>query len=85
MHKTTYRFNESFKTMPIRVQKVATRNFELFNVNPHHPSLHFKKIGKFWSLRIGLNYRALAIKENARYTWVWIGTHDNYLKMLKRE
>ena len=23
-----------------------------------HPSLHFKRIGRFWSVRIGLHYRA---------------------------
>jgi probable phosphoglycerate mutase len=26
-------------------------------VEPRHPSLHFKKIGKFWSARAGLRFR----------------------------
>ncbi len=85
MYKTTDRFRDSFDNLPIKVQKIAIRNFELFNDNPHHPSLHFKKIGKFWSLRIGLNYRALTVKQDDDYILVWIGTHDNYLKMLKRD
>ena len=27
--------------------------------NPRHPSLHFKKVGGYWSVRVGLHYRAL--------------------------
>jgi steroid 5-alpha reductase family enzyme len=47
--------------------------------------LHFKKVGKFWSARIGINYRALAFKDGEDYIWVWIGTHDEYEQILKRE
>ncbi len=48
-----------------------------------HPSLHFKKVGKFWSVRIGLNHRALAVGDGEDYMWVWIGTHDEYEKVIK--
>jgi hypothetical protein len=81
---TTDRFREAFNNLPVKVQRVANINFERLNKNPRHPSLHFKKIGKFWSLRIGLNYRSLAIKDKSGYTWVWIGNHDQYLKMIKK-
>ena len=30
-----------------------------FKENPRHPSLGFKKVGRFWSVRVGLSYRAL--------------------------
>jgi hypothetical protein len=85
MHRTTDRFKEAFNALPDKVQKVAITNFELLKKNPRHPSLHFKKIGKFWSLRIGLNYRALSIKDKSDYTWIWIGSHDNYMRILKKE
>ncbi len=42
-------------------------------------------MGKFWSARIGLNYRALAFKDGEDYIWVWIGIHDEYEQILKRE
>jgi hypothetical protein len=45
--------------------------------------LHFKRIGKFWSARVDINYRALAIEDDEELLWVWIGTHDEYEKMLK--
>jgi hypothetical protein len=37
------------------------RNYALLKDNPQHPSLHFKKVGKYRSVRIGLRYRALAV------------------------
>jgi hypothetical protein len=84
MHKSTDGFRERFIRLPIKIQKIAEENFELLNNNPRHPSLRFKKVGKFWSIRIGLNYRVLAIKDKSDYIWVWIGNHDNYLKILKK-
>jgi hypothetical protein len=45
--------------------------------------LHFKKVGKVWSIRIMLDYRALAVKDGNDLIWVWIGTHDEYERMIK--
>lgn len=42
-----------------------------------------QKVGKFWSARITLFYRVLAIKDGEDYIWVWIETHDEYEKMIK--
>jgi hypothetical protein len=30
-----------------------------------------------------LNYGALAVEDGVDYIWVWIGTHDEYAKMIK--
>jgi hypothetical protein len=32
----------------------ADKNYALLKENPQHPSLQFKKIGRFWSVRVGL-------------------------------
>lgn len=48
-----------------------------------HPSLHFKKVGKFWTARIGMDYRVLAVEDGNDFIWVWIGTHDEYERMIK--
>jgi len=40
--------------------------------------LHFKKLGKFWSARVGLHHRALAAEVEDGMLWVWIGTHAEY-------
>lgn len=82
MHKVTSRFWEGFENLPEPIQRLAKKNFELLKVDTQHPSLHFKKIGQFWSVRIGLNYRALAVKQDDDYIWVWIGTHDAYDRLI---
>ncbi len=63
MHRTSSRFWKCFDNLPSHIQKVADDKFKLLKNNPRHPSLFFKKIGFFWSIRIGLSYRALAIKD----------------------
>ena len=83
MHRTTDRFQKCLMRLPDRIQRIARKNFELLKTNPSHPSLHFKKVGKFWSARIGINHRALAIEDGKDFVWVWIGTHDDYDKMIK--
>ena len=83
MHRTTERFWRCFDNLPQPVQKISKKDFEILKTNPSHTSLHFKKIGTFWSVRAGLNFRALAVEEGDDYIWVWIGTHDEYERMIK--
>ena len=84
MHKTTARFWSCFSKLPQSVQKLARKNYELLNENPKHPSLHFKKVGKLWSARVGMNHRALAMEDGNGYVWVWIGTHEEYDRLLNK-
>ena len=78
MHRTTSGFWTRFERLPDSVQRVARRNFRLLLENPRHPSLHFGKVGKFWSARIGISYRALAVEDGGDLVWVWIGPHAEY-------
>jgi hypothetical protein len=45
--------------------------------------LQFKQLGNYWSARVGLNYRALAVEDGSDYVWVWIGTHAEYDKLIQ--
>ena len=85
MHRTTQRFWQNFNKLPTSIQQIARKNFDLLKKDLNHPSLHFKKVGKFWSVRIGRNYRALAFKDGEDYIWVWTGSHDEYEEILKRQ
>ena len=82
MHRTTDRFWKCLLRLPDRVQRIARKNFEILKTNPSHPSLHFKKVGKAWSVRVGINHRALAIEDGQDFIWIWIGTHGEYEKMI---
>jgi hypothetical protein len=85
MHRTTPRFWRSFDKLPETVRLLAQSNFRFLRENPRHPSLHFKKIGQLWSVRIGLAHRALAIEDDNDYIWVWIGTHDEYTRLFRQD
>jgi hypothetical protein len=54
----------------------------LLKQNPYHPSLHFKKVGSYWSARIGGHHRALAVQASDGFIWFWIGTHAEYDKLI---
>ena len=85
MHRASGRFWNLFANLPESVQTVARKNFELLKGDPSHPSLHFKKVGKLWSVRAGLNHRALAVQDGADFIWVWIGPHDEYRRLINQQ
>ena len=82
MHSTTTRFWSCFYALPQDIQQVARKKYELLKQNPRHPCLHFKKVGKLWSVRVSKNHRALAMEDGQGYVWVWIGTHEEYDRLL---
>ena len=79
--RTIPRFWERFDRLPPDIQTRARKQYELFSKDLEHPSLHFKQVGGFWSVRITESYRALAVGKQAEFTWVWIGSHDEYLRV----
>lgn len=81
-HHASPRFWKSLRGLPKKVQKLARKNFKLLKKDPDHPSLHFKKVGDFYSARVGLNHRALATDGPDGPIWFWIGSHADYDKML---
>jgi hypothetical protein len=83
-HRATPRFWACYRGLPAEVQRLADRDYELLQADPRHPSLHLKKVGAFWSVRVGLHYRALAVEDGADLLWVWIGTHAEYDHLLQR-
>jgi len=82
-HFTHPRFWELYDTLPVKIRQLADKNFKLLKRDPQHPSLHFKRVGRFWSVRVGRDYRALAVESPQGPLWFWIGTHADYDKLLK--
>ena len=75
-------FWQNYQTLPKSVRELADKNYTLLKENPSHPSLHFKKIGKYRAVRIGLQYRALAVETGDDLLWFWIGPHSEYDKII---
>jgi len=81
-HYANPTFWEKYKELPENIKKLANRNFELLKKNPYHPSLHLKKVGRYWSVRGGKKYRAIGIEIGEGIIWFWIGKHSEYEKII---
>jgi hypothetical protein len=79
----TPKFWQAYAKLPEPIQKAARKQYLLWQSNPRHPSLQFKPIGELWSVRVTQDHRALALLEDDRYFWIWIGTHAEYDQILK--
>jgi hypothetical protein len=62
---------------------LADKTFTVLKEDPPHPSLHFKKVGRFWSIRVGLRYRALAVEVDGDMLWFWIEIHADYDRLIE--
>jgi len=81
-HFASPEFWACHRALPKFVQELADKSFALLKNDPHHPSLHFKRVQRFWSARIGLSYRALGVDIPDGVLWFWIGSHSDYDKFL---
>jgi hypothetical protein len=82
-YRATPDFWYHYQQLPVEIQNLADRCYGLLKQDSRHPSLHFKKVGQFWSVRIGIHYRALAVEKNDDIAWFWIGTHAEYDQLLR--
>lgn len=72
-----------YAALPKNVRRQADKSYALLKANPFHPSLHFKQVGRLWSARVGINYRALAVQTGDDLIWYWIGPHSEYNRLIK--
>ncbi len=83
--RATARFWKCYHELPEPVQRLAVKNYQLWLRDPHHPSLDFKKLagaGHRFSVRFGLHYRAIGHEIAGGVEWVWIGSHEDYNKLV---
>jgi hypothetical protein len=77
-HFASRAFWDAYGKLSEQTRALADKNYALLKENPQHPSLQFKKVGRFWSMRVGLRYRALAVETDGDLVWFWIGSHADY-------
>jgi hypothetical protein len=78
-------FWHHYRRLPAHIQKLADKNFVLLKADSRHSSLRLKKVGIFWSARIGITYRAIAKERPYGLIWIWIGHHAEYDDILRRQ
>jgi hypothetical protein len=77
-------FWDTYNSLPPSIQNLADKNFALLKTNPLHPSLRFKRVGDFCSVRVGIGYRALGKNREEGIVWFWIGSHADYDQLLRQ-
>jgi hypothetical protein len=82
-HFASRAFWDAYEKLPVVVRELADRNYALLKRDPRHPSLRFKKVGRFWSVRVGLRHRALATQVDDDFVWFWIGSHADYDALMR--
>ncbi|MBV6478943.1 MAG: hypothetical protein HGGPFJEG_01700 [Ignavibacteria bacterium] len=85
--RTTERFRKCFQNLPKKIKNQARAVFKVWETKPDQKSLKFKKIHSkenIYSIRIGLNWRAVGVKNDEQMIWFWIGSHSDYNNLIKR-
>lgn len=83
--RTTRGFRERFAALPAHVRRQAKEAYRLFQDDPSHPGLRFKKVfpePPTYTARIGIGYRAAGVLDEDTVVWYWIGTHAEYDRLL---
>ena len=75
-------FWDYYDALPANVKQQADKQYALLAANPNHPALRFKSVGPYWSVRISRGYRPLARRRGDQLFWFWIGSHDQYERLL---
>jgi hypothetical protein len=81
-HFASPAFWSHYRSLPAEVQQLADRCFELMKADPRHPSIRLKRVGDYWSARVGLHYRAIGVDDEGGISWFWLGTHAEYDKLV---
>lgn len=86
--RTTQRFRDRLAALPEPVQRQAQEAYRLFQTDPSHPSRRFKPISPsdpaLHSVRVGLRYRAIGIRDADAELWIWVGSHADYNREIRR-
>lgn len=84
-HTTEEEFWDFFNALPQNVRILASKNHDILVTGPNHPSLCFKRIGVYWSVRIGIHYRAVGRDNDTEVIWFWIGHHSVYDRIIANQ
>jgi len=82
----TKKFRRLFADLPLEIREQARKSYRLWKENPAHPGVQFKRVHQklpIYSVRIGIGWRAVGLREDDAIIWFWIGPHAEYDQLLK--
>jgi hypothetical protein len=66
-HRANPKFWQFYVQLPEAIRRLPDEKYALLKADPRHPSLHFKKVGRMWSVRVGIHYRAVAVEDRLKH------------------
>ena len=82
-HHANAKFWAAYAALHPEVQALADKNVSLMKADQNHPTVNFKRVNRYWSARIGLSHRALAVRDGDDVIWFWIGEHGEYNRLIR--
>jgi hypothetical protein len=85
--RATERFWTLYNQLPDDIRQRTRKAYRLWKRDPNNRGLYFKPVHtrqSIYSVRIGLNYRALGVLDGNTIVWFWIGSHEEYDRLLKQ-
>ena len=82
----TEEFLACFAALPSHVRENARRSYRIWKQNSSHPGLEFKRVGhstESYSVRVGIGWRALGVRDGDTMVWFWIGSHAEYDRLVR--
>ena len=84
---TTQRFRDALSKLPLEIQEKTEEAYHLWQQDPQHPSLQFKRIHTvkpIYSVRVALGWRAVGVRRGNEMVWYWVGSHADYDQLISR-
>jgi hypothetical protein len=81
------KFFDTYRHLPPGIRRKARESYRLFVADP--ASVKFKAIkrladgNQLCSARVTRDYRVLGVLANDIVIWFWIGSHDNYERLIR--
>ncbi len=78
-------FWDRYYGLPAPIREEARGVYKTWCDDPAYPSLEFKRLRKgepHYSVRIAKGYRAVGSLDDDTLVWWWIGSHDDYMRLI---
>ena len=85
--RTTKRFWAAYESLSEEIRQRAREAYLQFSRDPSHPGLKFKCVHAskaIYSVRVTKGFRAIGILDGDTVTWIWIGSHAEYERLLAK-
>ena len=62
--------------------EISGQELRASQTEPTPPVAFLKRAGRYWSARVGRDFRAVARERSEGLLWFWIGSHDEYERLI---